>query len=357
MSHFDPAGHTLLDEGGLSATHVSMDEAEAGTILEREFGLRGGLTRLATEKDDTFAVVCPDGSRFTMKVANPSEAVAEVEFQLQLIAHVGMRDPSIPVPRVQRTFRGEVFSQLIDAEGQSRCVSLLTFLPGTPLDSTLSSSDERERVGEVLARLRLATADFSHPADGRRLAWNMRHAPDLRPLLDKVKDPSRRAQLNAGMDRLEAVYDRVLALPTQVLHNDFSRSNIIVDQDHPRFVTGIIDFGDSVRTAVAVDVATALLNQLPRTVPDPAMDLFAEGRDLLRGYLTLADLSGEELRLVPHLVMARVVARALITLWRADLFPDNATYILRNTEQGWAQLDWFLARSMDEVSATFTSSR
>jgi hydroxylysine kinase len=44
------------------------------------------------------------------------------------------------------------------------------------------------------------------------------------------------------------------------------------------------------------------------------------------------------------------VARALISTHRAARFPANAPYLLRNTEPGWAQLDWFLAQSMAEVS-------
>jgi len=172
-----------------------------------------------------------------------------------------------------------------------------------------------------------------------------------------VIDPRQREVLAAGMARFVSIESRLTALPTQVLHNDFSRSNIVVDHASPAFVTGIIDFGDAVRTAVAIDVSTALLNQLPRdAAQNPVEDLFADGRDLLSGYLRQASLSDEELALVPHLVMARAVARALITLWRARLFPENATYILRNTEQGWAQLDWFLARSMDEVSETLLSA-
>jgi len=73
----------------------------------------------------------------------------------------------------------------------------------------------------------------------------------------------------------------------------------------------------------------------------------------LRGYLRVADLTDEELSLLPHLVMARVVARALLTIWRARLFPDNAPYIMRNTDQGWQQLAWFMARSMDRISNEF----
>ena len=109
--------------------------------------------------------------------------------------------------------------------------------------------------------------------------------------------------------------------------------------------------GDAVKTAIAVDVATALLNQLPET---PNEDLFYRARDILQGYLSIAELTNEELALIPHLVMGRIVTRALLTLWRVKLFPENERYIMRNTEQGWHQLDWFLARSPEQVSDILT---
>jgi Ser/Thr protein kinase RdoA (MazF antagonist) len=199
-------------------------------------------------------------------------------------------------------------------------------------------------------------ASFAHPADSRRLAWDVRHVAELEPLLDEITDAPRRSRLEAGLERLSGLAGRVAALRTQVLHNDFSTSNLLVDGAGGRRLTGVIDFGDAVRTAVAVDVSTALLNQLPRNA-DPTTDLFAHGRDVLRGYLALTDLTDEELTLVPHLVMARVIARALITTLRARLQPSNRTYILRNTEQGWAQLEWFLRRPVDEVSAALGGGR
>ncbi|CCH76951.1 putative homoserine kinase type II [Nostocoides japonicum T1-X7] len=357
MSNAGPTASTrptgaadVLDGGGLATAHVPMQASEAGDLLRRHFAIEGALTPLPTEKDDTFAVAADDGARYVLKVANPDEPPTEVDFQLSLIDHVAEADPSLPVPRVCRDVTGGRFAAITDSAGQGRCASVLTYLEGTPLDGTVSSAVERERIGEVLGRLRLAMAAFSHPADSRQLAWDVRHAPALRPLLEGVADRARRDRLTEGMERVVAIHDEVLTLRTQVLHNDFSRSNLIIDHDDPRFVTGIIDFGDSVRTAIAVDVSTALLNQLPRAVEDPSVDLFADARDVLRGYLSVTELTRQELRLVPHLVMSRVVCRALITLRRVQLMPGNTAYIMRNTEQGWGQLDWFLARSTGDVS-------
>lgn len=147
-----------------------------------------------------------------------------------------------------------------------------------------------------------------------------------------------------------------MALPTQVLHNDFNLSNIVVNPASANYVAGIIDFGDAVRTAVAVDVSTALLNQLPRQDVHHDTDLFANGRDLLRGYLEVAKLSEEELYLIPHLTMGRACARLMISTSLARQFPDNATYLLRNTEPGWAQLLWLLSRSEAVISEQFRAS-
>jgi len=40
----------------------------------------------------------------------------------------------------------------------------------------------------------------------------------------------------------------------------------------------------------------------------------------------------------------------LLTMWRGRLFPDNARYILRNTEAGWAHLEWFNSMSAAQIS-------
>jgi len=233
---------------------------------------------------------------------------------------------------------------------------MMTYLEGIPLDSTHSTAAEREKVGEVLARLRFATAGFAHPAEDRVLAWDVQHVLSLGDMLSAVDDREHRAMLERGLERMAQIDARVHKLRTQVLHNDFSKSNIVVDHASPDFVRGVIDFGDAVRTAIAIDVSTALLNQLPRdAATNPTDDLFAAAKDVLRGYLRIGELTDEELALIPHLTMARVIARALITHWRVKRFPDNARYIMRNTEQGWAQLQWFLARSMATVSETLAS--
>jgi Ser/Thr protein kinase RdoA (MazF antagonist) len=346
-----PAGDPADYDPALALAHQVMPESEAVELVCDRYGLLATATRLATEKDDTFRLAAADGRGWTLKVAHPAEPLDGISFQTELLGHVARADPAVPAPRVLPDRRGQLWPTVTDRAGQRRAVRLLTWCPGVPLDRIGSTRGQRRAVGELLARLRLATAGFAHPADAPVVAWDVQHLPALRPLLGSIPDPGRRAALARGLDRFAGIADQVAGLRRQVLHNDFNKSNLLADPDRPDVITGVIDFGDATRTAIAIDVATALLNQLPRDGGAVLTgDVFADGRDVLDGYRSRADLSPAELRLIPHLVMARVVARALISTHRAAQFPSNAPYLLRNTEPGWAQLGWFLDHSMAEVS-------
>lgn len=342
----------IIASSGLDTPLISVDGNEARAILLRHFGLAGTMARLDTEKDDTFRVTTDDSVQWIAKFSNPGESDEDVEFQVGLLDHVARVDDRLSVPRVRPTRDGRPYQTIVDSHGQRRTVRVLSFLDGVPMDSVEVLPREMEQVGEVLAQLRLATAEFSHPGDSRVLAWDVQHIQRLDFMVDAIESESHRSSVRAALSRLAELGPEIAALPTQVLHNDFSRSNIVVRPGSNEYVAGIIDFGDAVRTAIAIDVSTALMNQFPERVT-LSDDIFADGRFLIRGYLHHAGLTDKELALVPHLAMARVAARALITTWRSARMPENTEYVMRNTARGWAQLDWFLSRTTDQVTDTF----
>ncbi|SDX78601.1 Ser/Thr protein kinase RdoA involved in Cpx stress response, MazF antagonist [Ruegeria halocynthiae] len=338
---------TVTDQGGLSGAYVPISPDHANAVLQEHYGFRGRLRRFETEKDDTFRVSCEDGRKFVLKIANPTEPLEEIDFQTCMMRYAATRDPALAIPDTIPTVAGQDYGFVTDEGGHKRVVRVLSYLDGIPLDSTESNPRQRVEIGKVLGRLRLATEGFDHPGAARQYAWDVQHLLTLEHLLAHVDDPSQRQPLEHGFMRFRGIEPGLRQRRQQVLHNDFSKSNIVVDHNRPEFVTGIIDFGDSVKTSIAVDVATALLNQLPQ---GPYDDLFYRGRDVLRGYLQVTELTEDEIALIPHLVMGRVILRALLTLWRTKMFPENTRYIMRNTYQGWHQLNWFLARSPDQVS-------
>jgi Ser/Thr protein kinase RdoA (MazF antagonist) len=332
---------------GLAASYVNMTEAEAVDLARERFGIEGCATRFATEKDDTFRIAPASGPRYVLKIANPAEDVAEIDLQIAVLAHVAARAPSLPVPRVIPNDAGAAHFSHRDRAGQCRQVRMMSYLEGVPLSEVPSTASGRAAIGRLLAQLRLALGDFSHASDAREVPWDVKNLPSLQDLVAEIPDAGQRRSVEAVLARFARIEARLRACRSQVLHNDFTRSNVLVDPALPGFVSGIIDFGDTVRTAVAIDVSTALLSQLPVRTDG---DFFADGRDLLGGYLAIADLTAEELSLVPELILARLATRILLSTAMARRVPSVAAYVLRNNAQSWGQIDWFLHRSMDEVS-------
>jgi Ser/Thr protein kinase RdoA (MazF antagonist) len=105
-------------------------------------------------------------------------------------------------------------------------------------------------------------------------------------------------------------------------------------------VAGIIDFGDVIVTALVNDIAIAAAYLLG---DGDGGDLLAPALDLVAGYHAVTPLTADELGLLPDLILGRVVARIIISEWRAERFPGNRGYVLRNTPRAWEQLDRLLS--------------
>jgi Ser/Thr protein kinase RdoA (MazF antagonist) len=104
----------------------------------------------------------------------------------------------------------------------------------------------------------------------------------------------------------------------QFVHNDFNARNIIVDPSDESRVTGIIDFGDSVHTALIADVAVGAVGQL--SAPETADEAI---QHFVRAYREIEPLDGQELALLPWLIAGRIVQNVVITSWRRARDPED----------------------------------
>ena len=314
---------------------------EAAEIAAELFGVHGSASDLGSERDQAFLLE-DGGAGRVLKVSNSGEDTATLDFEEAVIAHVAAVDPNLPIARQlapRATFDGHHVRLFERRRG---------YKGGPELDDAAVYG-----IAAAHARLCLALRAFFHPAAGRELLWDIHATPRLRPLLEEIEIPERRALVARAVDRFE---ERVLPewprLRAQVVHGDFNLDNLMLDE-HGR-LTGILDFGDSCHTALAADVAVALASYLRGRPPD---EVFRVARIALDGFASNLPLEPLELELMGDLVAARLAAIVCISTWRTRRFPENAEYIEAWDEDSWRLLELFDGVSPDEIARELGAGR
>lgn len=312
----DPAGQLL------SLPPPQMDAGRLARLVQDHWGLTGSYTQLTSERDLNHRLDTATAS-FTAKLSNPAEPAALTDFQTKALLHAAVADPGLPTPRVIPTRDGQPILRC--HEGALR---LLGWCPGTPVAHLPRTPALARATGAALARLTAALASFDHPAADHVLLWDIRQFPRLAPLLHALPtDLGHDLQPGAEtfLDHFKAEVAPALAcLPAQVVHADFNPHNLLADPARPDTLTGILDFGDMVRSHRICDLATACSYQI-----DPADPLLLLA-PLLSAYHARLPLTEAEIRLLPSLITARMFTTLIISGWRAARYPQNAAYILRN---------------------------
>jgi Ser/Thr protein kinase RdoA (MazF antagonist) len=335
-----PAGQERVAGDPLTATAAAVSERQAVELIAAHYGITGTATRLSGERDDNFRIDAHNGTRYQFKVVHPSEDPDVTDAQTGVLAHLQQVAPDLPVPRVLPDRHGRTDVRATAGPAAGRALRLTSFLTGELLKNVPVTKPLRRDLGATLAGLDRALADYTHPAvDKLQLLWDIAKASELRPLVAEL-EPAQRTVLEDLIDRFDTeIADRLAGQRAQVVHNDLSGDNVLIDP-HTGAVTGLLDFGDMVHTALVNEVAVAAAYQLsdgPEPV-GPALDLVA-------GYDAVLPLTDTEVDLLHDLIVTRMVTRIAITEWRAVRFPANRDYILRNTARTWAQLHRLLALS------------
>jgi len=354
--------------GSLAAAPIPPSLAAAGALLDRlppeialddaaiiaadYFGvtLTGPPVMLSAERDCNIRLSTADGA-LLLKISNPAEDPAAIEAQTLALLHIAAHDPALPVPRVIPTLTNEPILLWPGPAGVLR-VRLLSYLPGQPLHLAPASTAQRRSVGALLARLGLALRDFDHPGASRALLWDISHAGDLAVLLPHIADAGRRALAARFLDAFQRFAGPLLpGFRAQVLHNDFNPHNLLVAPDAPERLAGVIDFGDMVHAALVNDLAIAA-----------AYDVPAEGHplrhaaDLVSAYHGVNPLLPQEIEVLFDLIAVRQVVSVAIGTWRAQRYPENRDYILRNSQAAWRGLERFATLDRAEAQDYFRTA-
>lgn len=334
--------HPIFATMTVPADDVSDREAEA--VARAHWGIEATAKLLTGERDRNFHLVAGDGRAFVLKFANPAEPLGVTDLQVKALQHVARTDPGLNVPRMIPLPDG-VIEAIVPRAPRPARVRLLSWVHGTPLRYATRTAAQREACGRALARLGLALRGFEHPDSRYELIWDLTHALRLREILHHLEDGPAEAAIGGLLDDFERVVVPVLpGLRHQVLYNDMNHGNTLVDPAHPDAVAGIIDFGDIVHTAVAIDVAVGAITAVGDDMAVPeALARFVGGFHAVRPLLA------EEVALLPILTAVRAAIGTVLQAWHRKTHVDNPHYAKMTPQELQRRLDRIAALRAPEV--------
>ncbi|UCH09524.1 MAG: aminotransferase class III-fold pyridoxal phosphate-dependent enzyme [Fidelibacterota bacterium] len=305
--------------------------------IRDQYGLSGTLQPLPAEWDQNFRLDAGDAGTYIIKIANAISGTELLEFQNAVIDWLAEHWSFSANPHVVKTLAGESISTVHVAGQESFRLRVLTYLPGQPLASISRRTTQLlDTLGFVLGDLDKCLADFEHPAMDRDLPWDLRRAEWISGHTHRIPDIKQRGIVERTLLQFRARITPLLAeLPISVIHNDANDENVLLEKDPAGDwqVSGLLDFGDMLRTCTVSELAIACAYAI-FGMEDP-LTVIAR---ITRGYHRAHQLSEAEIRVLFPLLCTRLCVSVTTSAIAAQEDPDN-DYRRISEKQAWETLE------------------
>ncbi len=301
------------------------------------YGLDVSAQALPGEYDDNFHLHSMDSRAFVLKVMHPARESSFIDLQCQALLHLAQSAPHLALPRVVPNRDGQLFTSVTVADGSTRLVWLLTFVPGTTLVHVRPRAPELlGDLGRFLGEMGAALQTFSHAAAHRELKWDSSRAAWIRDYIRHIPDAKRRALVEKFFALYETEVIPVLPhLRRSVIYGDANDHNVLVSDPwpQPRKVVSVIDYGDMHHgltvSEPAIAAAYAILGN-----PNPLQ----AAASLVTGYHQAFPLDELELSVLFALIGARLAVSVTNSAHRKTVKPDDS-YVTVSEAPAWEALE------------------
>lgn len=306
--------------------------------LARElYGIEASATGLPSERDQNFLLNDSSGGRFVLKIANSSSQRDLLEAENAAMTHIGRANSTLRCPEVLATLAGDELTMVPGAGAGEYLVRMVTYLPGVLLGELKPHSEGLLRsLGSFFAKLDGILQGFSHPGTVRHFEWDLRHAAEtVHAYLPHVTGFAARSLVETYLSRFEEKVVPVWSdLRTGVIHNDGNDYNVLAEEtERHHMVTGVIDFGDMVKTCMVFELAVAAAYALLEK-PDP----ITTATHVIGGYHSANPLTELEQSVLFDLIMMRLCVSVTISAYQSKQNPANE-YLVISQRPVWNALN------------------
>lgn len=323
-------------------TRPHFSPAQAIRITEEHFGVTAAAARsLPSDRDQNFLLREEEsGRKYVLKLSKSDEDPEVLDFQNRMLEHLARAGFEL-----SRVFPSKDRREVVAIPGPGEDVyltRLLSWVPGTQLSLVRPQRPLLlESLGTFLGGMDRALEDFTHPAQNRELKWDLKHAREvIREHSPYVEEPGRQDLLHRLSERfLAQLGPLVPELRVSVIHADANDHNVLVADMTPgtdpdlRRVSGLVDFGDAVRSYTVGEAAIAGAYAMLE-----AGDPLGVASHIVRGYNRALPLRDAEVEALLPLMGMRLCISVAISAHQKQREPDNG-YLTVSEAPAWELLE------------------
>lgn len=302
-------------------------------LVKQYFGIGGTISDLNGYDEWNYLVLSKDGTKFIFKVATDEHGAAFLDAQVKITEHLSATSLGSRLQQHQPSLEGEKLVPVL-IDGTRYYLRLLSYLEGQFWAETiLRPAELYTDLGSMLGTMDEQLKSFSHPGMHRRYTWDISTASDANQKLHYITDPHQRRIAGYFLLQFETIVLPVLhTLRHAYIHNDANDYNLLVKNNK---ISGLIDFGDMVYTALINNLAVACTYAM-----FDAKDTLKAAALVVKGYHAQHPLTTKETDLLYWLIAARLCISVTQSAYNTSKGSTNEHHFI--TERSAWQLLEFL---------------
>lgn len=300
---------------------MTFSEATIQDLVKEHYGLNVAVKALNGYDELNFLLSNEKNEKYILKVSNESHPFPFLEAQINIIQHLKKSNISDCFQHFSINKQGEALTKII-RDSKTYYIRILNFLEGTFwVDVKTKTSELHHNLGSFLGKMDHALQDFSHPAMHRNYTWDISRASEAGDNLKYILNHEKRRIAGYFLLQFDTeVLPQIHRLRHAYIHNDANDYNVLVQGND---ISGLIDFGDMVYTALINNLAIACTYAM-LDEEDP----LAVAESIVAGYHKSYALTEEELDLLYYLIAGRLCISVTQSAYNASLDSNNEHHFI-----------------------------
>ena len=300
---------------------MTFSEATIQDLVKEHYGLNVTVKALNGYDELNFLLSNEKNEKYILKVSNESHPFPFLEAQVNIIKHLTKSNISDCFQHFRINKEGEELTKIV-SDSQTYYIRILNFLEGTFwVDEKVKTTELHHNLGAFLGNMDHALKDFSHSAMHRNYTWDISRASEANDNLKHILNHEKRRIAGYFLLQFDTeVLPQIHRLRHAYIHNDANDYNVLVQGNH---VSGLIDFGDMVYTALINNLAIACTYAML-----DEKDPLAVATSIVEGYHKAYALTEQELDVLYYLIAGRLCISVTQSAYNASLDSNNEHHFI-----------------------------